>query len=350
MQIVQLNSSATATGKARSTGLNDDFGISLARDAAEVSVKAVAAVPAPALNLSTGLHNWGEGLNGEVANAQQALDFLNQSASQLQSLKTELNAKLTGQQLRDNQLDSTLRQFRTTWDQRETISGGSLSPQLAYRSPALARQRFSVPGLNMQTLQSCGKATLSFSVGGAGKSLRSVTIEPGLSEDEIVRRFDQALAATDIRASKGDGGTLVFSTTEASWISVRDTLSIKGDTIPFPTEQLNRVRTDAEPATIQPAAWQTSGIESMRQTLEQVIQALSRVTQAREAVSRALDLAQNSVDQAEPVDDAKTLANLAENFSNIANQKNYHAFSSINAALLGISRDRVLSLLSLRSP
>ncbi|WP_229751048.1 hypothetical protein [Undibacterium terreum] len=352
MQIAPLNSSSSmATGKSRSVSLADDLGVAAASEVAEgqpasVSGTAVSATATPVLR--SGLSHWDQGLNGELASAQQTLDFLDQSASQLQSLKSELSAKLAGQQTRDNQLDAKLRQFSTTWDQRQTRSGGSLSSQLAYSSPAPAVQRFNIRGLNIKNLQSGGKETLSFSVGGAGQSLRSVNIDPGLSADEIVQRFDQALAPANIRVSADDSGALVFSTGEADWASLRDTLSIKGDGIRFPAGQLNRVRPDAEPAAIQPAGWQISDVESMRQTLSQVVQALNRLMHAREAVSRALAQANSRVDRAAPSDDAATLSNLANSFAASTSQPDYTSFSSITAALLGISRDRVLSLLSLR--
>ncbi|HTD04143.1 hypothetical protein [Undibacterium sp.] len=338
-----------ATGKTRSASLADDLSIALAGDAGEGQTRAVdTSKPGPASTLRGGLSHWDQGLNGELANAQQALEFLDQSASQLQSLKTELSARLAGHQARDNQLDAKLRQFSATWDQRQAQSGGSLSSQLAYSSPAPATQRFSIRGLNLKTLQSGARETLSISVGGAGQSLRSVTIDPGLSADEIVRRFDQALAPANIRVGTDDAGALIFSTTETAWASVRDTLSIKGDGIRFPTGQLSRVKADAEPAAIQPAGWQASDVETMRQTLQQVVQALNRVMHAREAVSRALALANHRVDQAAPGYDAATLASLAENFAGKAGQSGYPSLSSMTAALLGVSRDRVLSLLSLR--
>lgn len=347
------------TGKARSAGPADSLGVVAASDAADVQAPAsnVAVSTRNLRNLRSGLSHWDQGLNGELADAQQALDFLDESASQLQSLKTELSARLAGQQSRNaalsepaqsGQLDAKLRQFSATWDQRQSRSGGSLNAQLAYSSPAPAAQRFSIRGLNMKALQSGPKETLSFSTGGGTQALRSVSIDPGLSDEEITQRFDQALAPANIRVSTDDSGTLVFSTSEANWTSIRDTLSIKGDGIRFPTGQLNRVKTDAEPAAIQPAGWQTSDTEGMRQTLQQVVQALNRVMHAREAVSRALAAANNRVSQAAPATDAAALASLAENFASTAAQPNYDSFSSMTAALLGISRDRVLSLLSLR--
>ena len=349
MQITPLNSSSSMlTGQARGVNLAGELAIATVGDAGQEQVTGTAAAPAAASTLRSGLSHWDQGLNGELASAQQTLEFLNQSASQLQGLKTELSARLAGQQTRNGLLDTRLRQFSATWEQRQTRSGGALSPQLSYSSPAPAVQRFSIRGLNLKTLQTGAKETLSFSVGSTAQSMRSVTIDPALSADEIVQRFDQALAPADIRVGLDDSGALIFSTSEAAWPALRDTLSIKGDGIRFPTGQLTRVKAEAEPAAVQPANWQTSDVESMRQTLQQVVQALNRVMHAREAVNRALAQVNNRVEQATPDGDATTLNSLAKNFAASAGQPDYASLSSITAALLGISRDRVLSLLSLR--
>ena len=47
-----------------------------------------------AAGLQRGLSNWDHQLQGEISNAQQTLDYLERSSSQLQALKSELAAKL----------------------------------------------------------------------------------------------------------------------------------------------------------------------------------------------------------------------------------------------------------------
>ncbi|RJF97037.1 hypothetical protein D3870_19930 [Noviherbaspirillum cavernae] len=265
----------------------------------------------------------------------------------MESLKSDISAKIAGRQVSDAQVSGKLRQFANAWRQRHASSGGSLDAQLDYSSPAPASQRFSIRGLNMRTLQSGDKETLTLSIGGAGQPLRSVSVDPELSEEAIIQRFEHALSPANIGVSKGDAGALVFSVPETSWPATRDTFAIKGDGIRFPTGQLNRVRTEAVPAAVEPDAWQAQDVQALRQTLQQVIQALDRIKQSREVVSRALAEAASRVDRARPMDDAAGAATLAQGFASAADQPGYQIFSSTVAALLGISRDRVLSLLAL---
>lgn len=300
--------------------------------------------PAP---LRRGLRNFDQLLNADLSNAQRALDFLDQSAAHLQGIKLELSAKLAGRVQKSGNLERKLRQFDNQWSQREAATGGSLDAQLAYDGAAAPHQRFTVRGLNLKTLQTGAKETLTFSVG-AGQPLRSVIVEPGLSEEALVQRFDQALAPARIRVAKGEGDALVFSVAQASWGTLRDALAIKGDGMRFPTGQLNRVRTDAEPPLIQPESWQINDLEAIRQSLQKVIRAINHVREAREAVSRALTEAATRASAAQPADNNAAVAKLAQNFLGATTQSEYQAFSSVVAAVMGISRSRVLSLLMLR--
>jgi len=298
--------------------------------------------------LRRGLASWDPGLGRQLSDAQQALDFLDQAASQLRGLKTELSAKLSRRGVQDGQLEARLRQFVDTWRQRPSASAGSLSPQLDYSSPTPAAQRFTIRGLNLKALQSGDKETLAISVGGTGQGPTSVNIDPSMSEDAIVAQLQRALAPGGIAVTADDSGALQFSVPETAWKSVRDTLSIKGGGIRFPAGQFNRVKIDAEPAAIQPEGWRADDDSATRQSLREVVQALDRLRQARDVVSRALAAASVRIEQSAPSDNATSAATLAKGVASALDQPGYLAFSSITGALMGISRDRVLSLLSLR--
>ena len=347
MQIAQTSSSSGVAAKGASTArVADDA-------SAAVSGGASARSDAPAARSSTaslqrGLSNWDHQLQGEISNAQQTLDYLERSSSQLQALKSELAAKLAARQGREGQVEARVRQFSNTWRQRASASGGTLDAQLSYTSPQAAQQNFSIRGLTMASLQEGPQEVLAFSVGGANQALRSVNIEPGLSQDEIVSRFDRALMPSGIRVKQGEDGELVFSTAEASWANVRDSLSVRGSGIRYPTGQMSRVRTDAEPAAIAPEEWNTSDVEALRATLQQVVQALSHLQQARSAVSLALAQATGRVAKAQPVQISVSMDTLAENFTEKASQPGYESLLAISSALVGISRERVVALLGLR--
>lgn len=347
MQIVQTSSSSGINAKGAGTArVVDDA-------SATINGNASARSEAPAAKSSTAslkhnLRNWDHQLQGEISNAQQTLDYLERSSSQLQALKSELAAKLAARQGREGQVEARVRQFSNTWRQRASASAGSLDAQLGYTSPQSAQQQFSIRGLTMASLQEGPQEVLAFSVGGANQALRSVNIEPGLSESEIVSRFDRALMPSGIGVKLGENGELVFSTSEAAWTNVRDSLSVRGSGIRYPTGQMSRVRTDAEPAAIAPEEWQTGDVEALRATLQQVVQALAQLQAARSSVSLALAQATGRVAKAQPVQASVSMDTLAENFTQKASAPGYESLLAISSALVGISRERVVALLGLK--
>lgn len=382
MQIVQLNNTTPGitTGSAGNASAVDET--TMAADSDNAAPSDDAPSSQSSVPLRAGLSNWDHQLQGEIASAQQALSFLDQSAAQLQALKSELAARLasrsgmatgskgssstdaaaqaaassdsdaaSGGSAADTSLQASVQQFSDAWKQRQATAGGSLDAQLSYTSPAPASQRFTIRGLTMSNLQAGAKEVLNFSVSGATQALSSVSITPGLSQDEIVQRFNQALAPANISASVDASGAMVFSTPEASWASVRDTLSVRGGGIRFPSGQMNRVKVDPEAPAIAPDSWSTGDTEALRQTLQQVVQALAQVQQARTSVSQALANANGRVASVQTPDaDASGVGmdRLAQNFSKTASAPGYDSLLSLTSALIGISRDRVVSLLSLR--
>ncbi|CAM3033185.1 hypothetical protein ACWYXK_15000 [Janthinobacterium lividum] len=347
MQIVQTSSSSGVNAKGAGTARVVDDASAAVKSSASARSEAPAARSSTA-SLQRGLSNWDHQLQGEISNAQQTLDYLERSSSQLQALKSELAAKLAARQGREGQVEARVRQFSNTWRQRASASGGTLDAQLGYTSPQAAQQNFSIRGLTMASLQEGPQEVLAFSVGGASQALRSVNIEPGLSENEIVSRFDRALMPSGIGVKLGENGELVFSTSEAAWASVRDSLSVRGSGIRYPTGQMSRVRTDAEPAAIAPEEWSTGDVEALRATLQQVVQALAQLQAARSSVSLALAQATGRVARAQPVQQVNvSMDTLAENFTEKASQPGYESLLAISSALVGISRERVVALLGL---
>ena len=347
MQIVQTSSSSGVAAKGAGTARAVDDASAAINGGTGTRAEGAAPRSAPA-SLKRGLSNWDHQLQGEISNAQQTLDYLERSSSQLQALKSELAAKLAARQGREGQVEARVRQFSNTWRQRASASAGSLDAQLGYTSPQSAQQQFSIRGLTMASLQEGPQEVLAFSVGGANQALRSVNIEPGLSESEIVSRFDRALMPSGIGVKLGENGELVFSTSEAAWANVRDSLSVRGSGIRYPTGQMSRVRTDAEPAAIAPEEWHTGDVEALRATLQQVVQALAQLQAARSSVSLALAQATGRVAKAQPVQASVSMDTLAENFTEKASKPGYESLLAISSALVGISRERVVALLGLR--
>jgi hypothetical protein len=312
-------------------------------DAGAAVDQAAAAAPAP---LRRGLSNLDVPLQNDVSGAQQAIDFLEQSAAQLRALKTDLAAKLATRQMRDGQVEQRVRQFADTWRARAQASGGTLDAQLNF-STQPATQRFTVRGMTLANLRNGARETLAVAVGGGTAGLRSVHLAPGLSDAEIVARFDQALAPAGVRVSVSKDGELVFSIPESDWPGVRDSIAVQGSGIRFPAGQLNRVKAEAETPAVMPEGWGTSDIEAMRATLQQVTQALAHVEAALSKVRQELAMAAQRVQGDLPEIEMAGMGQMAEVFANVANEPGYAALVSLTSALVGINRDRVVSLLRL---
>lgn len=336
------SSSGLAPGNTSTAGKVDETTL-----AAPVGTSATSAAGPAAPVARRGVSNWDGPLQSDISGAQQAVDFLEQSAAQLRMLKAELSAKLASRAGRDGQVEARVRQFSDTWRSRQDASGGTLDSQLGYNAQQSV-QRFKVRGLNMANLRSGARETLAIAVGGSAAGLRSVALGPGLSDEEILQRFNQALTPVNISVGMGDNGDLEFSVPESAWANVRDTMAIQGGGIRFPTGQLHRVRAEPEAPAIAPDTWSTSDAEAIRQTLSQVIQALSHVEAALAKVNLALSDASARAVSAMPQVSAAGMDQAAQNFVVSANEPSYSSLLSLTSALTGINRERVMALLGLR--
>lgn len=297
---------------------------------------AAPAAPMPAAApLRRSLPGFDSRLQGDVASAQQALDFLGEVAGQLQSLKSELSAKISNLQADERQIEAKLRELASTLARRRQSGGDKLDAQLNYNA-ATATQRFSVRGMTLASLKSASPQMLSFSLGGSSQAL-TVNIEPGMSDEQIVQHFDRALAPANVRVSSDASGKLIFTTPEAHWPALRDNLSLVGR---------GRVTTEEEPGAVAPQRWGTSDMEALRLSLQEVVRALAQVRSSQAAASRELTAAASRAAMAPIHSDDMNV--LAKDFAATATDPNYESLLAITSAMVGISRERVLALLGLR--
>jgi len=316
----------------RSTGSVDD---------AAANAAASSAASAAPLRANGGATRIASGLQDQVAGAQQALDYLERVANQLEALKGELTAKLAGTRNGSRlQLEVHARQLAQTLAERKKNGGGSVDSNLNY-STKPATQRFRIRGLDIDSIRKSAPQTISFSVGSAGGPQMAVNIEPDQSNQQIARALDRALAPMGVHASLDENGELVFSAPEANWSAVKDSIAVSGR---------GRVTTDEVAANLAPQLWnvstETGNADALRQSLREVVQALERVHRSQAAASAALQAASAQVSDAAPPPPDMTIA--VEDFNKVAASTDYESLIALTSALVGVSRDRVLALLGLR--
>jgi len=356
------------------------------------------AVPAPNLPPArAGLRALNPQLNQRVSSAQLTLEYLDQLAAELQTVRTELRKQLSTPSQHplttgDSKLEAGIRRVAEHWDRRMAATQGTLDARLQWHAEGQARRTFSIRGLDLASLRSGGPEVLSFALGGRGlRAASSVAIEPGLPEHVIVQRFDRALAPSGIRASRSEDGELRFSVPEAAWPEVRDSLAVRGEGQRFPTGRFSQVRIVPEADAIRPRDWKVDSAVSLRATRESVFTAEGLVRQARNAVNQAFaetalelramegavagvagavdgasDVA-NTVGVADVVGGADVsdvaakgasragtgsvtaewCARFARSFAAVASGKDFQALAAVLPAVSGIHRDRVAALLGL---
>lgn len=301
------------------------------------------------LRTNAGAARLSGGLQDQVARAQQALDYLDRVATQLEALKGELTSRLASARSGGGsrqQLDAQVRQLAQTLSSRRKSGGGSVDSNLNY-STKPAVQRFRIRGLDIDSVRKSAPQSISFSVGSAGGPQMAVNVEPDQSNQEVARALDRALAPMGVHASLDENGELVFSTPESNWSSVKDSIAVSGR---------GRVTTEEVPANLAPQQWNVGGNgegapaignpDALRQSLREVVQALERVHRSQSAASNALAAAGQEVAEAETPPPDIELA--AGDFNKAAASTDYESLVALTSALVGVSRDRVLALLGLR--
>jgi hypothetical protein len=289
---------------------------------ADKAAAAGAASPAP---LRSNAASVGGALQDQVARAQQAMDYLEQVAGQLESVKGELTSRLAGarsaaRQQSDSQASAQLsphvRKLTSALASRRKSAGGGVDSNLNFTGkPAL--QRFRIRGLDLASLRGAGPQSLAFSVGGAGGPQLSVNIDPDQTDEEIAAAINRAMAPMGVNAGLDGQGGFVFTTPEANWPAVKDSIAISGR---------GRVATEEVPA--------------------EVVQALERVRRSRDAASSALSAA--TVEMTRATTPPPEVQEAAQEFASTAASPDYESLLSLTSALVGVSRERVLALLGLK--
>lgn len=283
-----------------------------------------------------GLPAWDSELQSEVTRAQQALDYLERLQAQLESIKVDLSARLSGAR-GGRQVEARIRQLGATLDARRKNAGDGVGADLDFSASRPASQRFRIGGLDIGTLRAAGPQTIALSVGDGPQV--TVSLDPDMTPDEVARRFDRALAPLNVHAGLDKGGELVFSTAEKDYAAVAQNFVIAG-------RGHATVQAQQDDA-LSAENLETGNVEAMRQSLREVVQALARVRRSIEAASAALSQAMTRAATANIPPPAEAQV-IATEFVNTASNTDYDSLIAITSALVGVSRERVLALLGLR--
>lgn len=287
-------------------------------------------------------------LNEQLTSAQQALSFVDGLLGQLEGVKSGLSRELTQRQLNQGELQRQMEQFKQQWGQRQAASGGSLDAKLRFHLAADARQGFTVKGLDLAALSGGQAETLVFSTGESGATPASVQVGGELGEEEVLRRFNRALAGGGVRAEVNEDGQLAFSVPESQWAALSERMTVRGGGIRFPGGVPQRLKLQPEAEAFQPERWKVDDHAQVRQALQSVVRSIGQLQQTRAAINSAIAEAQHSIEQLSHMNEQSWASQFVSDFNARLNQPDgYRNFYELVPALIGVSRYRVLSLLSL---
>jgi hypothetical protein len=329
------NPAATPVGNPAAAGATAAAARATAVRPADPDSRVVTPVAPSGAPLQRGIR-WDTSLQGDVARAQQALDYLQRVASQLEALKADLSAKIAGRRDPARQIEARAQQLSSALASRSK-QGGGIDAQLDFRSAEPARTRFRIRGFDVAALQAGGQQTYAFSVGSAGGPNLTATIEPGMTPEEIAGRLNRTLTPVKVQVSLDSEQQLVFSAPESEWVGIKDAIAISGR---------GRVDTAEEPPVIAPEEWNIGNPDALRESLREVMQALARVRRSQDAASAALSAAMART--AQPAIPKAALQAITGDFAATAASHDYQSLLAITSALVGVSRDRVQALLGLR--
>lgn len=288
-------------------------------------------------------------LNQQLTSMQAADSYLGELAGRLGQLKLSLSRELSNAQTGEREgLKRELEQVRKLLTERGQRSAEALDATFRLRLNEPVRSRFSLQGLDsIASVQQAGKETLLFSAGRKLAEPLAVVLDEGLSEQQILRRFNAGLGPAGIRAEIDNGGALKFSARESEWQQLKGELRVQGEgklastaaaPIASQEEQLLRL----------PDAASLDGARELRRALDEVVAALDRIGSLREQLSHRQDEIREFLARHAEQNEREWARDFAGEVFNLMRRSpsSYAAVTQTVVAQANISRSTVVSLLS----
>lgn len=294
---------------------------------------------------------WDGERHGRVAAAQMSKQYLSEVAVALRTLKSgygENLASVASNAQREDELASARHALKRLSLNRTSVTGAAVDPQLQFQGHGAARQHFRIRGIDAATLSQGAREVLSIGHPSSLAGPMTVTIDPEQGLGSNVRRLDQAMATVDVRVLLSDRGDLMFSTPEAAWGKMQDRIMIKGEGKRFADGIAQRVRTIPDSPALSPEIFDTAPAEpdELRTALQRVIHALDRVSFTQTKVAGVLALASADATAATSTLSGEAMDRAAQSFLSRTQSMRFNVYAELAPALAGVSRARVMALLS----
>lgn len=187
-------------------------------------------------------------LNRQSSALQSAQSYLSEVAEHMSGLKRDVGRSLAASSnhiVPDlDVLGRSLARLNDLLDQRSRLSSASLDGELNLSLQAPLRSRFSIKGLeSLHHVLASGSEALLFNAGRHLPGPIAVVLDDGMSERQLLQRFNASLAQAGLHVEVNDQQALRFSAVDSQWQRLKDQLSIQGEDKLFAKSGFTRVET-----------------------------------------------------------------------------------------------------------
>ena len=185
-------------------------------------------------------------LNRQSSALQSAQFYLSEVAEHMNGLKREVGRNLAAKQMAPDSavIGRSVARLNDLLDQRSRLSSASLDAELNLNLQGPLRSRFSIKGLeSLHSVLASGSEALLFNAGRHLPGPIAVVLDDGMSERQLLQRFNGSLAQAGLHVEVNDQEALRFSASDSQWQRLKGQLSIQGEDKLFAKSGYTRVET-----------------------------------------------------------------------------------------------------------
>lgn len=226
-------------------------------------------------------------LNRQLTAMQSAESYLADVATRLDQVKLMLSRQISGPASEPQPaLSETMADLDAVLAERNKRSGGSLDANLKLSLNEPARNRFRLPGLDsIERLQSA-QETLIIKAGRRQTEPGVVVLDGDLRPEQVLRRFNNALAQAGIRTEIDSDGGVVFTSRDQDWQRVKDGVAVQGEGRLFEPGRYTLIAPLEESFLGPRGETLTTSSQPPRAMLDTVVKALDRISVLRDQLSQ----------------------------------------------------------------
>lgn len=289
-------------------------------------------------------------LNQQLSSMQSADNYLGDLQSRLSQLKLSLSRQISSPPPNGEEvIQQALKEVDTLLKERSKRSANSLDANFKLRLTEPVRSRFSLQGLeSLEKIRQSGSETLLFSGGRQLAEPVAVVLDEGMSDEQILRRFNGSLGQAGIRAELDDNGELRFSARENDWQQLKPQLAVQGEGKLFAKGKYVHLPSQDEQLLSLPEALQLDSFRELRRLLDSVVAGLDRINALREQLNHRQQEIREFLARQAHADEKQWAMDFSRSVFNLMQRSpsSYAAVTQTVVAQATISRFAVVSLLS----